>query len=35
MDKGLVKGVVGAVISIGLLYGTIWLASKAWKKGQS
>lgn len=28
------KKLIGAAISIGLLFGTIFLVSKAWKKGQ-
>ncbi len=29
------KKALGIALSIGLLFGTVWVVSKAWKKGQN
>jgi hypothetical protein len=35
MKKGnLVGTVVGIALSVGLLFGTVWVISKAWQAGQ-
>jgi hypothetical protein len=28
------KNLIGAVVGVAFLFGTVWLISKAWKKGQ-
>ena len=32
--KNLLGSAVGIALSLGLLFGTVWVASKAWQKGQ-
>lgn len=33
-SKKLVSNVVGLAVSLGVLFGVVWVASKAWQKGQ-
>jgi len=32
--KGLLSGALGLALSVAVLFGTVWVVSKAWKKGQ-
>jgi hypothetical protein len=32
--KKLLGSAVGIAVSLGLLFGAVWVASKAWQKGQ-
>jgi hypothetical protein len=32
--KNFLKSTLGIVLSVAVLGGTVWVASKAWKKGQ-
>jgi len=32
--KGLISGALGLALSVAVLFGTVWVVSKAWKKGQ-
>jgi hypothetical protein len=32
--KGLLSGAVGLALSVAVLFGTVWVISKAWSKGQ-
>lgn len=32
--KGFFKSTVGIVVSVAVLFGTVWVVSKAWKSGQ-
>jgi hypothetical protein len=32
--KKFLGSAVGIAVSLGLLFGTVWVASKAWQKGQ-
>jgi hypothetical protein len=32
--KGLLSGAIGLVLSVAVLFGTVWVISKAWKSGQ-
>jgi hypothetical protein len=32
--KGFFKTTLGIAISVGVLFGTVWVISRAWKKGQ-
>lgn len=32
--KKLLGNAVGVAVSLGLLFGMVWVASKAWQKGQ-
>lgn len=34
MDKTKASNIISGVIGIGLLFGTVWLVSRAWKIGQ-
>jgi len=34
-SKKLIGGAIGLVVSLAVLYGTVYLVSKAWHKGQS
>jgi hypothetical protein len=33
-NKNFLGGILGTAISIGVLFGTVWLISRAWKSGQ-
>jgi hypothetical protein len=35
MDKNLLKTVGGVALSLGVLFATVWIVSKAWQRGQS
>jgi hypothetical protein len=35
MDKNLLKKVGGVALSLGVLFATVWIVSKAWQKGQT
>lgn len=35
MEKLNVKTAVGVAVSLAVLFGTVWVISKAWKKGQA
>ena len=32
--KGFLSGAVGLALSVAVLFGTVWVISKAWSKGQ-
>lgn len=32
--KGLLSGALGLALSVAVLFGTVWVISKAWSKGQ-
>lgn len=32
--KGFISGALGLAISVAVLFGTVWVVSKAWKTGQ-
>lgn len=32
--KGLLNSALGIAVSVAVLFGTIWVVSKAWKSGQ-
>lgn len=34
MDKNLFKTVGGVALSLGVLFATVWVVSKAWQRGQ-
>ena len=33
-NKNFLGGVFGMAISVGVIFGTVWLISRAWKSGQ-
>lgn len=33
--KGFFKSTLGIAVSVAFLFGAVWVASKAWKKGQN
>jgi hypothetical protein len=33
-NQGFFKSALGIAVSVGVLFGTVWIISKAWKKGQ-
>ena len=33
-SKNLLGNAIGIAISVGVLFGTVWLVSRAWKSGQ-
>jgi hypothetical protein len=34
MDKSFFKSIGGLALSLGVVFATVWVASKAWNKGQ-
>jgi len=34
MKNNFLKSAFGIALSVGVLFGTVWVVSKAWKKGQ-
>ena len=34
-SKNLLGSAIGIAISVGVLFGTVWLVSRAWKSGQN
>ena len=34
MKNSVLTSAVGVAVSVAVLFGTVWLISKAWKKGQ-
>jgi hypothetical protein len=33
-NKGFLAGALGLVLSLAVIYGTVWVAGKGWKKSQ-